>query len=590
MSTFLKKNSIKPILVTVFIVMLGILCSIIFYVCYHSFFYVNLRNTAEARKALLLQISDTVSHVQSGTQILSNLYYYNDDLDTIIQTNPIYLDEQTIWKHNILMKTMDQLYDNAMINFDMDYYSVFIAQNGYHYTSLKNRNHYDYSKYGSEFWSQKLKGTNGNLIIVSPYLDCIDNTDTWVISFARIVKDANGHPAGILLINVKERSIYDKYADITPNSTICIINDAGTLISATNASSIGTSFSYKNILPTSDNAEPVVASIQGIDNLITTCKVPDTDLQIIEMTPLSQITAPFKIVLNRIIPIIFVICVIAVVLYLWIISRITAPLQSLCKQLEAVGNGDFNICFHNNGCLEVQRINASCEIMLKKISSLFAHLQAEEAEKRTAEMRALQAQINPHFIYNTLFSIKCMVEMQENKSASEMLKLFSNIIKHIFRVQNEFATVHEISLMLNDYCSLMQYRYPNRFSVHFHIPNEVQNYSILRFTLQPLIENALFHGIVPSAKENCEIKITISKIEDLECLLIEISDNGIGMTPEMIEKLLYPDSNPHHIGVFNVSERLKLYFDIPEPLHIQSEFGKGTTIQIRHPLIILKSP
>jgi two-component system sensor histidine kinase YesM len=560
-----------------------IVAALVFSLSYYHFRRINLNNIAKSRRDVLLQISDVIGQIQTSANILSNLYYFNDNIDTIIETNPLYLDQATIYDHNIRMKTMNQLYSAAMANFDIDYYFILIANNGYNYISVPKQADYDFSKYDTEFWNSRLDGTMGKMIIVSPYLDRISGKIAGQSLFARIVKDAIARPAGKLIINVRERTLFKEYENVTKNGLVYIVNADGVIVSATDTTMIGTQYPYPELLdPIDDTAYE--RTIDGTDAIITTCAVGDTGLRIIEQIAVSEITEPLRVMLREMLLWTGSICLLASLLCWWAVEHTIRPLNDLCAQLMLVSGGNFDVDFSIHGWRELQYINSACLVMQREIKTLFENFKREEEFKKLAEIRALQAQINPHFMYNTLFSIKCMVDMQENEKASAMLKLYSNMLRRMFRSPIEFTTVKDELVTLENYIDIMRYRYPQKFEYHFDVPEEIRNCKILRFVLQPIIENAVFHGIVPAkGAGRIDIRMWHAKEEDL--LFIEVADSGIGILPEQIEKALYQDPGGDHIGLFNVRERLRLYFDDSDALRIQSTPGKGTVILIRHPII-----
>ena len=222
--------------------------------------------------------------------------------------------------------------------------------------------------------------------------------------------------------------------------------------------------------------------------------------------------------------------------------------------------------------------------MMNTTRQLLKDVEQKQEQKRKAELDFLQSQINPHFIYNTLFNIKCMAAMNRMHEVEDMITAFGKILENTLDTSREMLPLAEETAALTEYVHLLKYRYSNRFELICNISEESGRCRIPKLTLQPIVENAIFHGIEPRNEEGT---IIINGWVKDALLIVEVIDDGIGMSRENAELILRGKNSSsgrgHHIGLRNINERLKLFFGSGYGLEIESEEGIGTKVTIRIP-------
>lgn len=285
----------------------------------------------------------------------------------------------------------------------------------------------------------------------------------------------------------------------------------------------------------------------------------------------------------------FLFCGIIALIVLRVYSKIiNAPVRSLIKAMNAFENQAENFRYSGGteSVAELRIISSSFEHMAKTIQNLMERVHREEKELRKTELKALQAQINPHFLYNTLDSIQWMCEQGNTKDAAEMVRALARLFRISISRGRELITIKEELQHAENYMIIQSYRYRSQFSYSIDASDELMDCLCNKITIQPLIENAIYHGIDRMVDEG-EIKITIKPAEDTDDdILITVSDNGVGMTKEQCGKILAKDrSDSGGIGVKNVNDRLKIYFGEKYGLSIESELDVGTTVTVRIPKI-----
>ena len=278
---------------------------------------------------------------------------------------------------------------------------------------------------------------------------------------------------------------------------------------------------------------------------------------------------------------------IGILLFYYLSKTVNVPVQQLQVRMKRIADGDFSRDPSTEWEHELGDIGKNINDLSENVLSLMNQRLADEREKKDYEYRMLQSQINPHFLYNTLNSIKWMATIQNATGIAEMTTALSRLLKDISKGTTSLIPVsHEISL-IKDYFTIQQYRYGGTITLSFHIEDErLTECKILKFTLQPIVENAIFHGIEPKGSVGT-ITIHIYQDENTD-VHIDVTDDGIGMEPDVAAHLLDHESPAgssffKEIGVSNVHKRLQYEFGAPYGLHITSKAGEFTTVSILLP-------
>lgn len=286
----------------------------------------------------------------------------------------------------------------------------------------------------------------------------------------------------------------------------------------------------------------------------------------------------------------FMLLLLGLLLGLLLRQMISVPVQALQDQLRRIGQGDFTPNPAIEWDNEMGDIGRGINGLSRSVTGLMEHRLEDERQKKDLEYRMLQNQINPHFIYNTLNSIKWMATIQHAPGIAEMTMALSRLLKSVSKGNERLVPLQEEFALLNDYFTIQQYRYGGTITMDVtYIEDErlCRDCMIPRFTLQPLVENAIFHGIEP---KGCAGNIEILVLRDTTGdVLIDLKDDGVGMSPEQAAKAL-SEPGPEeaaakfrHVGMWNVHRRLQYSFGEGYGLSIRSEPGKGTVVTVRLP-------
>lgn len=270
---------------------------------------------------------------------------------------------------------------------------------------------------------------------------------------------------------------------------------------------------------------------------------------------------------------------------------ISQPVALVKKKIDAISAGDFSRDESIEWDHEIGDIGKGINDLSRSVVTLMDKRVADEQQKKDLQYQILQSQINPHFLYNTLNSIKWMATIQGASGIAEMTTALARLMKSIAKGTSSLVTLREELDLVKDYFLIQQYRYGGSISIEYHIESEeLYQCRIHRFSLQPIIENALFHGIEPKGAAG-KIVVDVKRINGL--LGISITDNGIGMTPEVIERVLSNDDEGKtkadffkQVGIHNVNQRIKYDFGPEYGITIESVPGEYTTMRILIPCVI----
>lgn len=390
-------------------------------------------------------------------------------------------------------------------------------------------------------------------------------------------------PYGLVYVVIKQSTLNKYYDYFAGNgNSIAIIAPDGTVVSSNIPTIIGVKNTplydiSENIL--NNNLKYLNTTLESSDVTILAKHLPTYNFNIVG-------TIDKNIVLNEmyntsdIMTTSILIAFIFIVIIFFIIRRTTKPISTLANTMPKIINGDFNNHIPVEGSFEVRELSSAFNYMLDGLNK-YVHAQIKmQKEKRKAEIRALQMQINPHFIYNTLSSIKWLIWQGKIEKSIETIDAFISLLRNTISNKNEMITILEEINNLKNYVLINHIRYGDNINVNFFVLPNCEDYIIPKLILQPFIENAFFHGFAD--KSNGSIHVFIN--EQNNNLVCEIIDNGVGIKNEDMRKILRQSAENHEhftsIGINNVNDRIKLLYGDEYGVTITSEENKGTNVRV----------
>ncbi|HBE77304.1 MAG TPA: sensor histidine kinase [Firmicutes bacterium] len=394
-----------------------------------------------------------------------------------------------------------------------------------------------------------------------------------------------GETIGYLIIDVRESALYNIYRRIIPNwgYSFILANDEY-IISHPDKNKIGsiifdsaifdshTTFDYKTI---KYNQKWSIIAIYQLTSRLEFLGIRWKIISVVSEKKLfGIISAINSIVLN----IEIIISIIAVFLALYISFNITRPLAKLKNKLDLIGKGKPSLLFSENANDEIEALEQSFNNMVLRIEELIQKNNLEKEKQRELELTALQAQINPHFVYNTLDAIAWIAKLKKQSDIERMVMALATFFRISLHKGEKFITLAEEIQLVESFVIIEQLRFPDKVEITYDIPEDIKSCLILKIILQPLVENAIKHGI--STKEGKgHIQITGCRVgNDLK---LEVSDDGVGFNLDAGDiESSNKNMQQSGYGLRNVDERIKLEYGPGYGLFFKSEKNKGTIVTI----------
>lgn len=623
-----KSGSMKTRLLTAFLVLGIFLTLTISLIGYRIFERTMVSEIGNNRADVLHQVGDRVRQVKYNAYTLSNLYYYDHTLQEYLlrlresetETEPGEMSAaadgmQTVpgevrsepgemkaragevrqereRREQDLKRYLDRLtaqFKSSFHEYSMRFDMVLALEGGGGYSSGYSSGTippgYDYMSPKTKIWYKDMLDAGGEAIDIANYKD--KSTGRNYFSTARVMTDGDGQVLAYLMISVEETQIREMYESVIRDmqNTIYIVDGEGTIISSSSPKLNGFNFfNMKNLDRLFGSSAYTFTKMRGSDILFTRYQEPGSGFTVLEEIPLEVLMEPIRNLRYMIIWVAFL-GIGAAAWYAWHFARKTAePISQLCSFMLQVEEENLDRPCQVEGYREINILSSRLNLMLGRMRELMQGIKQKEQQKRKMELSFLQAQINPHFMYNTLFSIKCMVDMEKNEEASRMLVSFIQLLRSTLSNPNEFVSIRDEFRVLQQYVDIQKFRYDDGFQVVFECDEAVEENKIPKLLIQPLLENAIFHGVEFKKGEGLIVITARKKGGDV---VVTVEDNGIGIAPEVIEKIERGEqiSGKTHVGIVNVKERIQLNFGESYGMEIESRLWEGTKIVLTLPAI-----
>lgn len=544
-------------------------------IAYQLFANAMISQIANSRVDVLDKISENMGTIKRSMSTVSNLYYYNKPMNNLLTKDN--LNPRSIMNMKQEFSQLNTLYATALMNEELHMNYVVAMNNGFSYSSSSEVHEALINDYKKKLWYLDILHNKDSITWVSTYDNILSYHKDLVFSAARTIEN-DGISAGIFLVNLPEKYISATYEKLITNNSIYVIDQNGKIVSHHDEDMVGFHFYNMRMFHEMFGQQNYkIIEKSGEKYLFSKLHNDDFDWIIVEEIPLKILLTPLVRVRRLLITIVAILLVLGTVISLIISRRTSRPLIKLCDKLEQVGHGEEDIDFDVKGWYEIHTISEECNAMVKRIHTLVDNVRLTEHQKRKAELDFLQMQINPHFMYNTLFSIKCLVAMNKNQQAEKMLSSFILFLKSILSTSKECITIREELAILRDYVYIQKHRFGNKFDMVYTCSEKLEIYKIPKLLLQPLVENAILHGIEPKA-ERGRIEVVITQEGD--DLMIKVIDDGVGVDINQLNG----STDGTSIGIYNVADRIRLNYGEAYGLHLKSQIGMGMEVAMLIPM------
>jgi two-component system sensor histidine kinase YesM len=463
---------------------------------------------------------------------------------------------------------------------------------------LSNRSELDLNPYVKpqklEWYREALRANGRPFISPSHVQNVLDHQYRWVISLSREIVDFKTRkPIAVLLVDLNFSVIRDICTNINLGNRgyVFIVSKGGTIIYHPQQQLIYSNLKTEKVnevLTTEGNS---FTTGTGKDRRIYTIQTSDeTQWRIVGVTYVNALVSD-KQFIQIYYALLGVACFTVVLLLSLLISfRISRPIKMLTRSMQEVKAGNFDIQVKIPTTDEIGNLGRTFNLMIAKIRVLMLQNTREHEEKRRAELQALQAQINPHFLYNTLDSVIWMAEGGQHREVVKMISSLAKLLRHTIGNGDEIITVREEVEHIRNYLIIQKMRYRDKLDFTIDVDESIYGERVPKILLQPLVENSIYHGI-KNKKGRGTVKVTGRR--EGRNILLQVVDDGVGIDPEEMERILCAapgntsrtDRGAAGVGVRNVHERIKLYFGDEYGLNFRCNGGLGTIVEVRLPVL-----
>ena len=496
----------------------------------------------------------------------------------------------TLRTRAMMTESMEQLMSQTEANFEDYLTSMRRVSDAMYYDTIKDK----------DMALDSLDSEMSLLYEATPHVQNIFNASSfryyWVISLSRIVElTYSGVPVrGVLLVDMNYNTIEEMMDRVNGSNSyqyFYLCDSNGELIYHPRMIQIGVEKYKENNLAASDYEDGLHEEIfEGERRMVVVKTISYTGWKLVGVIPMSgfrlgTVSTQFFTFLVLLVTILALLLINRLVT-----NRITSPILRLNRSIQNMDGGRVDPDkVYIGGPAEVENLGRSMQGSLRQVNELMDDVVREQEERRRTELDALQSQINPHFLYNTLDSIVWMIEDERNADAVFMVTQLASLFRVSLSKGRTVISIRDEFVHALNYMNIQKVRYKDAFEVSWDIQEEILDYCTVKLILQPILENAIYYGVDALGDEG---EIVVSGRKEGDDILMSVRDNGLGMPQEKVDQILSDEEHEERthrhgsgVGLINVHKRIMLRFGPRYGLSIESEPDEGTEVTIRIPAV-----
>lgn len=440
-----------------------------------------------------------------------------------------------------------------------------------------------------EWYATALEKPNGPILTSSHVQHIISGERPWVITLSRGIRDrsGSGEKEGVFFIDLN----YSAISGLCDQSTVgtkgyaFILDAKGNIVYHPQQQQLYNELQTENISLIMDTDEDTVLTGTGNDGkLYSISRSEKTGWTVVDCTNVKELLSKSRQAQSVYVLTAIILVIVALLFSRFMARSITLPIQKLRDSMKKVQEGDFSVSdVVVDSKNEIGSLTKSFDVMTHRIHELMEQNVHEQEEKRKSELKALQSQINPHFLYNTLDSIIWMAEGKKNEEVVLMTASLARLLRQSISNEDEVVPIANEVEYARGYLTIQKMRYKDKLEFQIEVDSSILYIPLIKLVLQPIIENAIYHGL--KYKESKGLLIVKGFMKDGNAVL-QVIDDGVGMDEETLAQIYDKHKVNYHsngVGVYNVQKRLKLYYGEDYGITYTSELGKGTTATITIP-------
>lgn len=457
---------------------------------------------------------------------------------------------------------------------------LYTINDGRSYRISKDKNHVIYGNDSPD--PASLAGESSNFLTCEP---C--DTSKGLLTIGRtLVNIRNKQPLAYIALDVDTSQMdYLAKSGEDAESILCLLDSQGRMFYSSKPDLVNETILQEIISPEHETGQVQSADIAGVPHMVVTQESEDSQWTLVGISSMEKLLSLTNRLRTIGIAITVVVLIFAVSGVLWAVKHFTAPLKTLAERMDRVGNGDFETSISIDGCSEICVLSQTFNAMTRHINTLIEKNYKARINEKTARLIALEAQINPHFLYNTLQSIATKAILGGQPEIYTMITALSGNLRYAIK-GDEYALLSTELKHVGEYLLLQKTRFEERLQYQFDVIPETENFLVPKILLQPLVENSIIHGMKQSAHQTLTIRICV-KIAN-KGMHIVVADNGCGIPKDKLDSLKQEFQNDSiscsEIGIKNLCDRLKILYNGNASLTLQSEENLGTCVEIYLPL------
>lgn len=445
-------------------------------------------------------------------------------------------------------------------------------------------------------WFTEATGQMENVHFSTPHVQNLFDDPSyryyWAVSLSQAVELTSGGNStlGVLLVDMNYSSIEQLLTKAnTDNASeyVYLMDGSGELIYHPKQKLIYTDlFSENNLVAASYEDGSHKEEYDGEKRIVTVKTISYTGWKIVSVVPMSSFDMGISGMRMFVILLMSLSMLMIILLNQFVSANIAKPLKRLNDSVKDWEAGNMNPDIYVGGSLEVEHLGKTLRSTVAQIQELMHDILVEQEEKRKSELDALQSQINPHFLYNTLDSIVWMIEGERYEDAVFMVTQLASLFRISLSRGKTIISMEDELKHARNYMNIQKIRYKNKFTVEFQVEDAILSCCTVKLVIQPLLENAIYYGMESMDGDG---EITVVGYRKGDDVYVEVRDNGLGMPDEMVDALLTENNRVRKhgsgVGLINVHNRIRLRFGEPYGLEIDSCLDEGTTVRIHLPYI-----
>lgn len=580
-------NRISVKLMALFLLVILIPASFISFFFYRTATSLVKMNERRSTVQVAKQAADSLSNIFNVGNDTSDYLYGQVRLQEMVRSeeNSLSQEERLLNKKIIVNLLNTLIYSNSYVNI-----VYLFKDNGTGWGSgVFSQAKLDRYKLDQFPWIREAKRMDGRLVWMEMQADKFSGSgdnNALVIPAVRVFKDFSTMAnIGYLVINIDGNAVQHKLAELRLGRTgyFVVTNAAGIVMASRDLGEVGYPLGNDALLPVISNPGTEEFEIRQEGEHYYGVREPLVNgWQIIGMVPVKEITSELDRIQRLVLLWTLAFTMLALAVALFFSRRITSPIGKLIGQMKKVEEGDLEARTQIESRDEVGLLSKQFNSMLTKVNRLMSQVREEQSMKQRAEMRAVMHRIDPHFMFNTLSAIKMLIRLGDRDQAYKSITAFNRLLEATMGKKGPLIALEEELDILTKYVDLLRLRYEIGLDLHLSMSPSASRFPIPRMLIQPLVENAIFHGILPGGKDGT---IEIIATDSADAVTIVVKDDGVGMDAEEARRLAFlPDdvsADATGIGVRHVLECVNYYFPAGSHVLIRSAPGQGMTVELR---------